>query len=211
MKLSASIMAHPSRADWVKHLQGHTGIPSDCVAWDRGDGLWDTCSRAWQCHDPKATHHLVLQDDALVCRDLIAGLEDGLEKTPAQFCCLYVGTPHEGARGVRKVDELTARADHVGASWIVIGSIRWGIALVLPTEVVDDMLRWCEHAEGADDERIGRYCRDVLRWNVWHPWPSLVDHRAGGSLVGHSTTIARRFIGEDASALDFDWEGAVIS
>jgi hypothetical protein len=204
-------MAHPSRVDWVKHLQRSAGIPGDHVAWDRGDGIWDTASRAWAAHDPEATHHLVLQDDAIVCRDLVKGLEMGLAHTPAQFICLYVGTPHDGAKSVRKVDAIVERADQSHASWLVLGSSRWGVATVLPVEVIADMLLWCEYVEGPDDKRIGLYCRDVLHWDVWHTWPSLVDHRAAGSLVGNSSTVARRFIGAGASALDFDWAGEVVS
>ena len=211
MKLSASIMAHPSRAAWVTELQAQTGIADDCVAWDRGEGIWDTASRAWTLRDPAATHHLVIQDDAIPCRDLIAGLEKGLPLVPAQFICLYVGTPHDGAKGTKKVDALSERAEHANASWLVLGSSRWGLAVILPTQVIHSMLMWCEYVDGPDDKRIGMYCRDVLQWKVWHPWPSLVDHRSEGSLVGHSRTVARRFIGADVSALDFAWDGGVVS
>jgi hypothetical protein len=211
VKLSAAIMAHPSRVDWVKHLQRRLGLPSDRVVWDRGRGIWDTASRAWTHHAPDATHHLVIQDDALVCRDLLAGLERGIDSVSGRFLCLYVGTPHDGAKGAAKVDRLTARADAEHASWIALGSSRWGLATVLPVAVIDEMLRWSQGRTEPDDQRIGLFCRDRMAWKAWHPWPSLVDHRSEGSLVGHSRTVARRFIGEDASALDFDWTGPVVS
>ena len=93
-RLSVSVMAHPSRSHWVHELRERVGIEYANVAWDRGLGIWDTCSRAWEMHDPAATHHLVLQDDALPCRDLLAGLEAAItSQAPFEtVASLFVGT-----------------------------------------------------------------------------------------------------------------------
>ena len=44
-KLSISIMAHHSRAEWVKEIK--TKMNEDIhTEWDRGISLWDTARRA---------------------------------------------------------------------------------------------------------------------------------------------------------------------
>jgi hypothetical protein len=211
-RLSVAVMAHPSREHWVADLLGRLGISDWHVAWDRGLGIWDTCSRAWSIYDSAATHHLVLQDDALVCRDLLPGLEAAIDtRSPFDnILSLYVGTPHPGATGVARVRQHVTAADEAGSSWFVLPTLRWGLAVVLPTHVIDQMLAWELGAlYPADDQRIGRFARDQLGWRCWHTWPSLVDHRQGPSLVGSGETHAYRFIGEGASALQWNWDGPV--
>lgn len=65
MELSIAIMMHPSRREFLPYLEERLGpVP---VAMDRGLGVWDTCKRAWEC--ATGDWHLVVQDDALICRD----------------------------------------------------------------------------------------------------------------------------------------------
>lgn len=211
-RLSVSIMAHPSRSGWVHDLQEKVGLEDSAVSWDRSLGLWDTCSRAWRMYHPDATHHLVLQDDALVCRDFRAGLEAALaSRAPFDtIASLFVGTPHPGATGVARVRQRVALAEADDCSWLVLPTLRWGLAIVLPAWIIEPMLAWEGGAAfPADDQRIGRYCRDVMDWRCWYTWPSLVDHREGPSLLGSGFTRAFRFIGEDASALEWNWLGPV--
>jgi hypothetical protein len=209
--ISLSIMAHPSRHNWVVDLCERTGCRPENVAWDRGEGLWDTARRAWGIYDPAATHHLVLQDDALPCRDLLAGVENALAHIPpAAPVSLYYGTPHPDARGVAGKRIAAEKANEWNASFIILPSLHWGLALMLPTSVIADMLRFCADGEGGDDERIGQYMRDVREERCWYTWPSLVEHGGRESLVGHGDTTAYNFVGTDASALDLAWDGPVV-
>lgn len=213
VRLSASIMAHPSRTWWVRELVVDLGwdLP---VAWDEGAGVWETCRRAWQMRDPAATHHLVLQDDALVPYDFRASVESAIEHLPVEkaVVSLYLGTPHPGATGVAKVDAAVRAAGEQGCSWISLPTLRWGLAVVLPVEVIDGMLAWKGGDEfgDADDQRIGRYCRDVLGWRTFYTWPSLVDHRDSDSLLGHGSTHARNWVGAASSGLALDWTKGVV-
>jgi hypothetical protein len=202
-------MAHPVRREWVEDLLEKTGIPE--VSWENGSGLWATARAAWQMYDSKATHHLVLQDDAIVCRDLLAGVESALEfVSPVALISLFFGTPHEGSLNAGSRQAVYRQAVSINASWVSLPSLNWGLALVIPTLEIDAMLEWCDQQDDAgDDQRIGRYFRDIRRWRVWQTWPSLVDHREGPSMMGHSFTKAYDFIGAEASALDLDWRGPV--
>src|SRR5690625_4165865 len=80
-RLSASIMAHPVRQAAAEELQASLDRPTPIIydtnpvpSDDRAQ-RWATGRAAWEAHDPTADAHIVLQDDALVSEDFLAGLE----------------------------------------------------------------------------------------------------------------------------------------
>jgi hypothetical protein len=210
-RLSVAVMAHRNRAHLVEGLVEQLGINDDQVVWDRHDNRWDTGRRAWEAHDPQATHHLVVQDDARVCRDLVPALEQGLDHVPAEaIVSPYVGTRRPMAA---KVERAVATARQADAAWIVMRGLNWGVSILAPVPVIPQMLPWCDRQTYPNyDRRIGRYFLEVLRWPTWCTWPSLIDHREVPSLCGHGGgRIAHDFLGEDISALDLDFSrGTVI-
>jgi hypothetical protein len=207
--VSVAIMAHPRRSGFIPELQAALDRPAT-VAWDDGsNSRWGTGRRALLAYDPAASHHLVLQDDSVIPRDLVAGLEAALQHAPEDVpVCLYVGK----VRPYREmVTEYVRRARD--ASWLVMDRINWGVALVFPTSIIDELVAYC------DTQTIPNYDSRMSKWfeakriPVWYPFPSLVDHRESPSLVpgrGHSGRVAHRFIGADASALDIDYSGQVL-
>lgn len=207
--ISVAIMAHKKREHFVPELEQKLDRPAT-VVWDQINDRWDTGRRALLAYDPAATHHLVVQDDALICRDLVAGVERALERTPGDVpLCLYVGKvrPYKAL-----VDEYTRQA--ANASFLVMHQLHWGVGIVFPTKIIDEMVAWC------DGQTIPNYDSRMSRWferegiSTWYPWPSLVDHRKSPSLVpgrGQSGRTARRFVGADASALDIDWSGDIVT
>ena len=209
MTLSIAIMAHPSRRAFVDELIEAVDIPAE-VVWDRCANEWDTGRRAWEAHDPAATHHLVLQDDAIVCLDLAAGTERALPHAPVDSAVsLYVGTRRPQSRAV---SDAAIQADLHGSAWIAMRTLNWGVGVVLPTTVISDLLAWANRQPDPNyDTRISRWLSQVMRWPTWCTWPSLVDHRPGPSLLNHvdHNRHARRFIGADRSALDIDWTAGV--
>ena len=203
--LSVKIMAHPKRAEFIPDLVERLGLQAEDVVWDNDNTRWHTGRRAWQAVDQSADWGMVVQDDALVCRDLIAGLETALDHLPeVGVVSPYIGTRRPAAN---KVEQAVRDAVNADASWVKMPSLNWGVAIVLPTRIIDGMIRWCNQQRYPQyDRRIGRYAIDVERLNTWCPWPSLVDHRDSDSLVGHGTgRKAHKFVGQDASALDLDW------
>lgn len=206
MMLSASIMAHPSRAAMVSELEAALDRPVK-VTFDERNDRHDTGIRAIEAFDPSCSHHLVLQDDTIIPRDLLAGAERALRYVPQDVpVSLYVGRvkPFRFA-----VDSITARAG--SASWITMQGIYWGPAVILPTSVIPDLSAWYRRSG------VQNYDRRMSRWfeqrkiRCWYSWPSLVDHRPTDSLVkGHGPgRCAHRFLGVDHSALDVDWSGPV--
>lgn len=212
VSLSVAVMAHPDRAEHVGLLVDRLGISDDQVAWDTDGVRWHTGRRAWELADPDADWHLVVQDDALVCADLVPAMAKALDHVPVDdaIVSLYVGRRRPAAQAV---DNAVVAARARVASWIVMRGLNWGVAIAAPTWIIPGMLAWCDRQTVPQyDLRIGRYARDVLRWPVWCPFPSPVDHRADMvSLVGHpSGRVAHEFIGEDRSAFEIDWSAGAV-
>lgn len=217
--VSAAIMAHPVRADHVADLQARLDrqVP---VIWDEDtsppsndrERRWQTGRRAWQATlTPDAEWGVVIQDDALPCPDLIAGLEQALTHVPDDINIVspYLGTK----RPVQLTYTKMARdARTVGAAWVCSLALSWGVAIACRTSTIQPMLDWCDMQRGKPyDMRVGRYYRDHLNQYCWYTWPSLVDHREGPSLIAHGDTGRHAHQHHTGSALDIDWSGPLVT
>lgn len=204
MRLSVAVMAHPKREAFVPSLLDSLDAPAT-VVWDQKQDRWETGRRSMLSFDPDATHHLVVQDDAIVCRDLVSALTTALDHVPELSpVCLYVGRVRPHARGV---SEAARRAKSTGASWLVMTGLCWGVGVVMPTSVIRRMVAECDKLDVANyDSRMSVYF-ERRGTPVYYTWPSLVEHRDSPSLVPHRAgkRHAHNFIGADASALDIDW------
>ncbi|WP_152486534.1 hypothetical protein [Nocardiopsis lucentensis] len=211
--MSVAVMAHRKREKFVPGLVASLDRPAKGV-WDQKNDRWDTGRRAMLAYESGATHHLVIQDDAVVCRNLVAGVERALTRVPAPHgtptpLCLYAGR-------VKRFRSVVRR--HVGSrrpSWLAMPSIYWGVGVVMPVQLISELIRWGDqHPEVANyDYRMGQWLRQQ-GVEVWYPWPSLVDHRHSPSLVeGRSSAASRHahsFIGANASALSHRWNRGVV-
>lgn len=213
MILSASVMAHPDRAPLVEELLTALDRPVP-VHWDpegppsgNSDRVWRVARGGWQLHDPAADWHVLIQDDALVCRDFLAGLERALEAIPQDVVVSpYLG--QGGATGQRWA-RVGAAADRQRASWVQSAKLGWGVAICLPTRLIPDMIERADRMTGVpDDMRVAGWSTR-RRGQVWYTWPSLVDHRAVPSITKHRAADRRAVRHHLGSALDLDWSGPV--
>lgn len=206
MRLSAAVMAHPIREIQVARQAAwlDRDVPVVWAANPQPDPEleWATARAAWLQYNPSADWHVVLQDDAMPCRDLLVGLEVALGELGSRgVVSAYVGTGRPAQAAV--VSALSA-AQNRGHAWMSLRSLNWGVAVCVPVGVVPAMVEWCDRAGGPYDRRVARYVRDVLRWRTWYTVPSLVDHADGGSLIGHGAGRVAH-MPHDGSALDVDW------
>ncbi len=220
MKLSASIMAHPDRAEHVHRMreQFHTEeldriVP---VSWDtegkpsgNSDRVWRNARRGWELHDPNADWHALIQDDALPCPDFLPALERALEHVPDDA----VVSPYLGSgRNVPIRWEALARAaTTAGASWVRTEKLMWGVCIVLPVKLIGEMVEWAERRTGIpDDMRVAGWAGRRSA-EVWYTWPSLVDHAPVPSLTKHRAADRRARLHHSGSALDLVWSGPVVT
>lgn len=181
VKLSVAVMAHPRRAHYFSHLEEH--LPG--ASWfidENSDGPWPNAQRAWRSYDPGAAFHVVIQDDALVCRDFRARAEAVLTK-PTRAYSFYYGQNSARAHTAARL----ARSARTGTS----RRLYWGVAIALPVHLIDPMLEWTETrrvkmdrewGNRRADSRVGRY---LLKFGILvdYPLPCLIDHRNGSSLI----------------------------
>ena len=209
--LSAAVMAHPRRADLVEDLLRRLDRPVP-VVWDKINDRHETGLRALQAFDPSATHHLVIQDDALPCRDLLASIERALAYVPdGHPASFYVGRVRPFRQRIERLVRVAG-----SASWLRFPGPYWGPAIVVPTAAIPGLVDWWHSPRGSVvvnyDRRIARFFqRDGI--DCFYSWPSLVDHRGDDSLVsGHTAyRTAHNALGPDVSGLTVDWSGHVVT
>ena len=212
-KLSVTIMAHPVRKESAEELQAALGgdvtivYDANPVPSKDPKQRWATGKAAWEAHDPDADWHMVIQDDAIPSKDMIAGLEYALGQFDGEgLVSAYTGTGRPDQKNVKMAIETAEKHKY---SWISTWSLNWGVAIIAPTSTIPAMLKWCSRPARSErnyDMRIGQYYRDILGWRTWHTFPSLADHRDEASLVGHGQggdRVAHRHL--EGSALTVDW------
>lgn len=178
IRLSIAVMAHPAREQAAEQL----ALDIDArVTWDRHRDEWETGSRALAAYDPQATHHLVLQDDALPVAGFRAHAAAAIAQHPDSLISFYLGKsrpPHLQRRFTR----ATLAADEQHAAWISSDRLHHGVAIALPIADIDPLLEWCRIPNLPYDERIGAWYRFARR-PVLYTWPSLVDHADTDTLI----------------------------
>jgi len=215
--LSVSIMAHPKRKELIPYLHEKVGYKC-AVAWDDDNTIWNTSKKAWLQYDKKATHHLVLQDDALLCEDFIPGVAHLINIVPDKPISLFAMKRKSYIMNGKKITDIKyyiRECKEKNMRWLVLNKLNWGVSVLLPTKFIRPMISYVDkHCYfPQDDFRIAYY---FLHKGIpiWHPIPSLVDHRTeGGSLVSplymgrdsQKGRCAEYFIGENVSALSVNW------
>ena len=218
MRLAVQIMAHPSRSAMALHLAERLGLrPWEHITWDRRSDPWDTGARAWRTVAARrADWSMVIQDDVLVCRDLIPALEAALGSVPERVIVSpFVG--RNQPRGyVQQIAAAVEQATERSASWIMTGGLMWGVAICVPTATVPRMVAWSDRMNQwrSYDKRVGQFYKRN-HYRTWYTWPNLVDHRDVPSLLADVNEfhvperVAHRFIGEDVSGVGLDWSGPI--
>lgn len=206
MTVSVAIMAHPSRADMVPSVQAALDADASII-WDRMNDRWDTGRRALLAYDPAATHHVVVQDDSIPSRDLVAAVTEAVRYTPPDVPLgLYVGRLRPS---YPRMDAMVRHAKRSDSPWLITEGPWWGVGLVVPTAHIAGIVAW-----GDANPQVANYDRRVTRYfaeqgiDCWYTVPSIIDHRTDHkSLIPGRTGVrhAQEFIGRDESALSIDW------
>lgn len=204
--VSLAIMGHPSRMELVMDLK--RVLPNAEIAMDERNDRWDTGRRAMLAYDPECAWHIVVQDDAILCRDFIAGAERALTAAGDHPVAFYTGRvrPNE-----HLVNRMVSYAQLLDRSWLAMKGPWWGVSVGIPTDRIEAMVEWCDQrTEIANyDTRMARYFEHV-GIDCYYTMPSLVDHRPHDqipSLVPGRNgrgRVAHWFIG-GASPLEVDW------
>lgn len=171
-------MAHPNRAASVTRLQRMLDRDAP-VVWDQAGDRWETGRRSLLAYDQSASHHLVIQDDALPAPDLCQALEQWIPQLPDAVLCLYAGNIGKFRRVLTSVNPRTP-------VWLQMRKVQWGVALVIPTNRIEGAVAFGDQCAVPNyDMRISLWAQKV-KLPCLYPLPSWVNHDPGPSLVkGH--------------------------
>lgn len=149
------------------------------------------------------------QDDALVCRDFTAAVDNALTAAGSPILLSpYTGTGRPDQQNIRRAVYATRLK---GEHWLTTRSLNWGVAVVFPTQYVETVIR--EGSKGVyshspSDYRVGVTLRDRVGLRTYYTHPSLAQHRDVRSLVGNGTgvqRVAHEFLGADVSGTTVDF------
>jgi hypothetical protein len=195
VRLSAAVMTHPSRVQAADALRARHPELDLCVVRDPApDGpraALRTAARAWQAVRDDATHHLVIQDDAVLVDGFAASLRAAIAARPDAAVCLFA---EWGSRTAHVCRLAALRA----AAWAeVVDEYVPTPAIVLPAEAARGFGEFADRAltggERLDDVAMRGYL-NVLGIEASVLVPNLVEHAPGPSLAGNDIMGERRSV-----------------
>jgi hypothetical protein len=189
MKMSISIMMHPSRAEYLPYLKSKLGdVP---VALDDGVGLLQNCKNAWNMRDLTADYHCVIQDDCIICENFKERAVAYLEKANGLPVSFFYSQS-------KFYEKYKNEREETGA--IIKKDLFGGLAICLPMKIIPAMLEYYDKQTiPFDDHRIGKFCMEN-HFDFYNPFPNLIDHRQNIMSIFNkqkSQGKAAEFIGEN--------------
>lgn len=166
--LSIRIVAHPKRERWAVELQDQIGGE---ITWDQKQNAWDTHRRALL--SAEGSHVLLIQDDAVPSEGLVPTLERAIEHSDEHPICLY----SQASKKVAQIEYLNPVT-----WWAGLGPL-YGVANVLPTEHISDIVRVGDVYRGPSCDRRLWMWYQARQITCYYTWPSLVEHRGEVSLM----------------------------
>lgn len=191
MMLSIRIMAHQDRAEQAIRLYNQLAdMPFyDCrIEWDNSNSEWETGKSAWL--DQKGSDwSLVIQDDAIISEEFYTNVLRAIKSVPQETCIsFYLGTTRPYNNAITKAFN---RASDDGASWLAGKSLHHGVCVAMPTEMVENVIKYVDKSNLQYDHRIGSYFKKH-RLPVYYTMPSLCDHNDDmPSITNHKVSKAR--------------------
>ena len=193
IELSAVVMTHPLRLVAARDLQRRHPELALEVVLDPEPGHWRrsplrTARAAWRSAPPDATHHLVVQDDVVLCPDFLDHVRCAIATAPTAALSFFTEWGSYTSFGLRLAALSTS-------SWVeAADSYLPTQAAVLPTELAsgfDDYAAREAGRERMDDVVLLDYVRR-LGVPALVSVPNLVQHDDTASLVGHEHFGPRR-------------------
>ena len=175
IRLSISVMAHPSRADRFTELSEKLQIPMTQFSIDQKNNLIENSKASWRLHDPTADFHVVIQDDAIVCKNFIKRATDFILRMEKERAAKQ-DVPYGYNFFIKPEHSASKMAEFERQGFIEDMRNRGGVAICLPVDLIGEMLVHFDNVGSRhDDERINNWV-NKKRIKMIFPIPSLVDH-----------------------------------
>lgn len=187
-KISIVVMAHESRSKWFPYLKKNLGdVPFSIDDSQKRLGTWGNRKQAMQMADMSADYCLIIQDDAILCKDFLSKAQEFIAKHPNQTYQFFLGK--------RKGTLALVEQSQTKTDGYIVSEMMYGVAIALPTSLINEAISFCDALPNdmPDDTRIKRFCLHK-GLDTYYPFPSLVDHRVSPSLVLDSRVYERKAI-----------------
>lgn len=192
MRIGVTVMSHPKRKEKALTLLdalSKQGFVDASITWDSDNSEWDTGYRSWEyLSEVESDYSLVIQDDAVISESLYDNLVNAVKNMPSEgVLSLYLGKvkPHKGT-----VLMAYNRATTYNASYLTCSKLLWGVALLLPTKHIKNVLQASERFKDLYDVRLGK-AASSFGLPIYYTRQSLVDHDDVESLLGHDVQEIR--------------------
>lgn len=191
VKLSISVMAHPSRASFFPRLKERLGedVP---FSIDQKNNLIENCKAAWRLHDPESDFHVVIQDDAIVCNNFKERAIKFITERESER--IAYNNPVQGYNFfIRQEYPNEKMREFERQGYYFEGRNRGGVAICLPVNQIENMLEFFDTIDNRhDDERISQWVVKN-KFRMCFPIPSLIDHNDHNpSIAGNRPNVIRQ-------------------
>ena len=202
LRLSTAIMTHPARLPDALALRGRLPELDARIVVDpapeEGPNALRTARLGWQAMPPWATHHLLLQDDALPCEAFAAHLRRAIAARPADAISVFTEWGCDTSYSVRL-------AALVGSAWAeVVDDYVPTIGTVLPAPLAAAFGRFTGYRGPHDDVALRRFLA-VARVRAFVTVPNLAGDCVLPSVIGHGFRGADRSVCWRPDVGDVDW------
>lgn len=171
MNIDLVLMGHTSREKYHQQMVDDLCRYEMKASIDDGTlGVWENAKQAWQLVDERSDYGIVIQDDALLCKNFILRASLFLSKHRGQIVSFYFGDDPNNERWI-KPDFFDAPLFHA-------------VCLAIPTYLIDDMIAYCDQRPEVygDDMKMKRWLISKNK-TCRYSNPSLVQHRDIPSIV----------------------------
>lgn len=171
--LSVVIMASRKREAWALELSKQL---NNCpIAFDPNtrfnvSNIWENCKRAWGMQDVSKKWSLVIQDDAILCKDFLLKVQEHLDRAEKLNCAIqfYVGNNHHYQ------EQFGA---NIKNGYVIMPYLTWGVAIALPSELIPSMIAFGNSYSAWNDDIKIKYFLLNKQISTYYALPGLVDHR----------------------------------
>lgn len=163
-------MAHPKRREWAEELSRTLECP---IYWDTNNTIWDTCKGAWRLADKTADYHCVIQDDAI----LSIGFKENAHQIARKILRECGKTAINFYFGERKLANKSTIEQSFKKGYMLQKFNAWGVAICLPTEWIDPMIRFGDGFYAWQDDTKIKHFLAKHGYKTAFTLPSLIDHK----------------------------------
>lgn len=205
MKVSITIMGCPERLSHIRWMKER--LPADTqLSLDlKHKGVWPNARKSWLLFDKSCSHHLVIQDDVLLCKDFYETICYLTELLPDNILGLY----HN-----QSVDDEAGRNNNI--HWLQTNVVSTAQGLIFPSRLIPDFIHFADtHVEPSykhDDSRIGLWQKYGNGPKSFFTIPTLLEHlEPSGSLLHNNNRkrVSGWWVGETNSGLAVDWKAGL--